>query len=107
MRIDRFFWLLAASLILLACGQEIPVPQDEVNTYKVAVVMPRSQWDSEKLLVQGALATIDQAQEGLRQRVKLDLEWIYSCFLIKCSKFLLHYLRIIFVFFLKFFQLRL
>lgn len=76
MRIDRVLRLLAVSLILLACGQEIPVPQDEVNTYKVAVVMPRSQWDSEKLLVQGALATIDQAQEGLQQRVKLDLEWI-------------------------------
>ena len=25
MRIDRFFWLLAASLILLACGKEMPL----------------------------------------------------------------------------------
>ena len=76
MRIDRFFWLLAASLILLACGKEMPGPQSGTTTYKVAVVMPQSQWDSEKVLVQGALATIDQAQEGLQQRVKLDLEWI-------------------------------
>ena len=76
MRIDHFFWLLAASLILLACGKEMPGPQSGTTTYKVAVVMPQSQWDSEKLLVQGALATIDQAQEGLQQRVKLDLEWI-------------------------------
>ena len=76
MRIDRFFWLLAASLILLACGKEMSGPQSGTTTYKVAVVMPQSQWDSEKVLVQGALATIDQAQEGLQQRVKLDLEWI-------------------------------
>ena len=76
MRIDHFFWLLAASLILLACGKEMPGPQSGSTTYKVAVVMPQSQWDSEKILVQGALATIDQAQEGLQQRVKLDLEWI-------------------------------
>jgi len=77
MRTNRILWLLAASLILFACGgKEMPAPQAEITTYKVAVVMPRSQWDSEKILVQGALATIDQAQEGLQQRVKLDLEWI-------------------------------
>ena len=76
MRIDHFFWLLAASLILLACGKEMPGPQSGTTTYKVAVVMPQSLWDSEKPLVQGALATIDQAQEGLQQRVKLELEWI-------------------------------
>ena len=76
MRTSRLFWLLAASLILLACGKEMPGPQSGTTTYKVAVVMPQSQWDSEKLLVQGALATIDQAQEGLQQRVKLELEWI-------------------------------
>ena len=74
---NRVLWLLAASLTLFACGgKEMPVPRSETTTYKVAVVMPQSQWDSEKLLVQGALATIDQAQEGLQQRVKLDLEWI-------------------------------
>lgn len=77
MRTNRILWLLAASLILFACGgKEMPAPQAETTTYKVAVVMPKSLWDSEKLLVQGALATIDQAQEGLQQRVKLDLEWI-------------------------------
>ena len=77
MRTNRILWLLAAFLILFACGgKEMPAPQAEITTYKVAVVMPRSQWDSEKILVQGALATIDQAQEGLQQRVKLDLEWI-------------------------------
>lgn len=62
MRTNRILWLLAASLILFACGgKEMPAPQAEITTYKVAVVMPRSQWDSEKILVQGALATIDQA----------------------------------------------
>ena len=77
MRTNRILWLLAASLILFACGgKEMPDPQAEITTYKVAVVMPKSQWESEKLLVQGALATIDQAQESLQQRVKLDLEWI-------------------------------
>ncbi len=76
MRIDRFFGLLAVSLILLACNKEMPGPQYVTTTYKVAVVMPQSQWDSWKPLAQGALASIDQAQEGLWQRVKLDLEWI-------------------------------
>ena len=32
MRIDRFFWLLAASLILLACGKEMPGPQSGTTT---------------------------------------------------------------------------
>ncbi|MGX8690390.1 MAG: hypothetical protein ACSW76_07070, partial [Bacteroidaceae bacterium] len=76
MRIDRFFRLLAVSLILLACNKEMPGPQYVTTTYKVAVVMPQSQWDSWKPLAQGALASIDQAQEGIWQRVKLDLEWI-------------------------------
>ena len=77
MRTRRILWLLAASLMLLACGgNEMPGPRGETTTYKVAVVMPQSQWDSEKAVAQGALATIDQAQEGLSQRVKLELEWI-------------------------------
>ena len=77
MRIDRILRLLAASLLLLACGgKEMSVPQGETTTYKVAVVMPQSLWDSEKPLAEGALATIDLAQEGLPQRVKLELEWI-------------------------------
>lgn len=78
MRTRRLLWLLVAFLVLLACDdKEIPVSQGGTTTcYKVAVVMPQSQWDSEKLLVQGALSAIDQAQQGLPQRVKLELEWI-------------------------------
>ncbi len=73
----RFFRLLAAALLLLACnGKEMAPVQPETTTYKVAVLMPRSNWDSEKPLVQGALSTIAKGQEGLRQRVALELEWI-------------------------------
>ena len=71
------FSLLLAALILLACnGKEMAPVQPETTVYKVAVMMPRSNWDSEEPLVQGALSTMAKAQEGLQQRVRLELEWI-------------------------------
>ena len=76
MRIDKLI-VLACALFLSACsGKEVPVPDAHTQAYKVAVVMPRSLWESEKPVVQQALANVAKAQEGLQERVTMDLEWI-------------------------------
>ena len=76
MRIDKLI-VLVCVLFLSACGgKDVPVPGAHTQAYKVAVVMPRSLWESEKPVVQQALANVAKAQEGLPERVTLDLEWI-------------------------------
>lgn len=76
MRISKFI-APALALLLCACnGKETPVQEVKTSSYKVAVIMPGSIWDSEKPLVQQALANVAEAQEGLPERVALELEWI-------------------------------
>ena len=76
MRISPFI-TLAAALVLGACnGKEAPVQEVKTTAYKVAVIMPRSVWDSERPVVQQALDNVARAQVGLQERVSLELEWI-------------------------------
>lgn len=67
---------LAATALLCACNGKEILPQETTTTYKVAVIMPRSIWDTEIPIARQALQNLATAQEGLQERVKLDLEWI-------------------------------
>ncbi len=77
MRIRKLIVLMGL-LLLSACNEkEAPVQENAHTTaYKVAVIMPRSLWEGEKLVVQQALANVAKAQEGLQERVTLEQEWV-------------------------------
>ena len=73
MRISNVLISLAAALLLCSCS----LPQEaRTTTYKVAVIMPQRIWATEKPIAQQALQNLEKAQEGLGERVKLELEWI-------------------------------
>ena len=77
MRISNVLISLAAALLLCSCSGKEVLPQEaRTTTYKVAVIMPQRIWVSEKPIAQQALQNLEKAQEGLGERVKLELEWI-------------------------------
>ena len=77
MRIRGLLTLIASATLLWACnGKEAPVQDANTTTYKVAVIMPQSIWESVKPIAQQALQNIATAQEGLQDRVALELEWV-------------------------------
>ena len=77
MRIRNVFISLAAALLLCSCSGKEVLPQEaRTTTYKVAVIMPQRIWATEKPIAQQALQNLEKAQEGLGERVKLELEWI-------------------------------
>ncbi len=77
MRIRNVLISLAAALLLCSCSGKEVLPQEaRTTTYKVAVIMPQRIWATEKPIAQQALQNLEKAQEGLGERVKLELEWI-------------------------------
>ncbi len=77
MRISNVLISLAAALLLCSCSGKEVLPQEaRATTYKVAVIMPQRIWVSEKPIAQQALQNLEKAQEGLGERIKLELEWI-------------------------------
>ena len=77
MRIRSMLISLAAALLLCSCSGKEVLPQEaRTTTYKVAVIMPQRIWATEKPIAQQALQNLEKAQEGLGERVKLELEWI-------------------------------
>ncbi len=77
MRIRTVFISLVTALLMCSCGGKEVLPQEaRTTTYKVAVIMPQRIWTTEKPVVQQALQHLEKAQEGLEERVKLELEWI-------------------------------
>ena len=77
MRISNVLISLAAALLLCSCSGKEVLPQEaRTTTYKVAVIMPQRIWATEKPIAQQALQNLEKAQEGLGERVKLELEWI-------------------------------
>ena len=77
MRIRTVFISLVTALLMCSCGGKEVLPQEaRTTTYKVAVIMPQRIWTTEKPVVQQALQHLEKAQEGLEERIKLELEWI-------------------------------
>lgn len=77
MRIRNLLILLPTLLLLLACaGKEGMGGSASTTTYKVAVVMPRSLWDTMEPVAEQALKNLASAQEGLSERIAIELEWI-------------------------------
>lgn len=76
MRIKLLIALAAIALLCSCNGKELPQQESTTTIYKVAVIMPKSIWETEKPIAQQALENLAAAQEGLQERVKLDLEWI-------------------------------
>ena len=74
MRIRRWIWILIPLFLLTGCRPE--VPEGTTTTAKVALIMPQPLWDSERAMVQGALATIRSAQQGMPESVAIEVEWI-------------------------------
>ena len=77
MRIRNVLISLSTALLLCSCSRKDVLPQEaRTTTYKVAVIMPQCTWPSEKPIAQQALQHLEKAQEGLGERVRLELEWI-------------------------------
>ena len=77
MRIRNVLISLSTALLLCSCSRKDILPQEaRTTTYKVAVIMPQCIWPSEKPIAQQALQHLEKAQEGLGERVRLELEWI-------------------------------
>lgn len=76
MHIRKF--IVLASIVLCACNVIEIRPQEESTstTYKVAVIMPKSIWEAEKPIARQAMNNLATAQDGLKERIILDLEWI-------------------------------
>ena len=64
-------------LLLLSCnGKDLQETTQNVNSYKVAVVLPASEKAELSKVVDWAQETIKAAQQGQESRIELDLEWI-------------------------------
>lgn len=64
-------------LLLLSCnGKDLQETTQNVNSYKVAVVLPASAKAELSRIVDWAQETIKAAQQGQKSRIELDLEWI-------------------------------
>jgi hypothetical protein len=68
--------VLLMTIGMTACRPGSGMDEGVTTRYKVALIMPQPQWESERAIVSGALASMDKAQRGMTQRVALDVEWI-------------------------------
>lgn len=76
MKRNRLSFVLLATLLLSCTGSEMPSGNQEVVSYKVAVVLPSSEKSGLDKIVDWAQETIKSAQVGQESRIELDLEWI-------------------------------
>lgn len=67
--------LIGGLLCLTACQDDHPVPQQNIDTYKVAIVLPASGNAFWQRTVDLAISHLDQAQATLDNAVHLDIEW--------------------------------
>ena len=75
----RFYKLstgILAFLLLSCSGSGVPQENQEVKSYKVAVVLPESEKAELSKIVDWAQETIKNAQKGQESRIELELEWI-------------------------------
>lgn len=68
--------LIISLLLFFACSKEnIFGSKQKVNCYKIAIILPSSEQIRWERIVNWALDNIDSAQEGLSNKVKLELVW--------------------------------
>ena len=69
-------WFLMI-LALTACNDdESPsIDSGKATTHKVAIVLPASEQGRWERIVSWALENMDAAQQGLPEKVKLEIEW--------------------------------
>ena len=79
MKNHKFIWIgwVLMVLMFVACDQEEGgnTPHPKTTRHKVAVVMPGSEQERWKRIAEWALENIDGAQQGLPQKVQLEIEW--------------------------------
>ena len=76
MRFNKLSIGILAFLLLSCSGSGVPQENQEVKSYKVAVVLPSSEKDELSKIVDWAQETIKNAQKGQESRIELELEWI-------------------------------
>ena len=77
MKLNRGSWLFLPLLLLFSCtGNELPDDNQEVKSYKVAVVLPFSEREGLNCIVDWAQENIKAAQKGQKTRIELSLQWI-------------------------------
>ena len=68
---------LVPLLLLSACNGKDPLEtEQQVDSYKVAVVLPASEKGALSRIVDWVQETIKSAQQGQERRIELELEWI-------------------------------
>ena len=76
MRLNKLSTGILAFLLLSCSGSGVPQENQEVKSYKVAVVLPESEKAELSKIVDWAQETIKSAQKGQESRIELELEWI-------------------------------
>lgn len=76
MRLNKLSTGILALLLLSCSGSGVPQENQDVKSYKVAVVLPSSEKDELSKIVDWAQETIKNAQKGEESRIELSLEWI-------------------------------
>lgn len=63
--------------LLFSCTEKVePAASQEVNAYKVAVVLPSSEKEELSKIIDWVQDNIKAAQDGMQSRIELSLEWI-------------------------------
>ena len=77
MKRNRLLHALVPLLLLSACNGKDPLEtEQQVDSYKVAVVLPASEKGALSRIVDWVQETIKSAQQGQERRIELELEWI-------------------------------
>ena len=76
MRLNKLIMGILALLLLSCSGSGVPQENQDVISYKVAVVLPESEKTELSKIVDWAQETIKAAQQGQESRIELELEWI-------------------------------
>ncbi len=76
MRLNKLIMGILALLLLSCSGSGVPQENQEVKSYKVAVVLPEAEKEELSKIVDWAQEIIKAAQKGQESRIELSLEWI-------------------------------
>ena len=74
MRISSRLLIVLIAFVFSSCSDHFKTEQNVV-TYKIAVVMPQDRQEEWNRVAQWALDNIEEAQFGLSHGVKLNLQW--------------------------------
>ena len=79
MKRNNYVWLgwLMIMFMLMGCNEDShsSIENGKITSHKVVIVMPLSEQNRWERMVSWALENINAAQQGLPQKVKLEIEW--------------------------------